>query len=484
LLDRLASEGVPVALTMSLTPTLGDMLGDDLLRARFEQHLGRLESLLRKELRRAESSPPIAAVTAFYGDRLRTARATWERHRGDLVGALVGHARAGRLDLLASAATHAYLPGLVSTPAAIARQIQVGMRAFEAQTGLRPIGFWLPECAYHPSFDAALAEHGVGYAIVEEAALRLARPRPPMGVYAPIASPSGVAFFGRDPRSSEQVWSRDLGYPGDPSYREYYRDIGFDLTGNELLGEEGPFGARVPTGLKYHRVTDSKTALADKQIYEPGRARMRAFEHAEIFVADRVAHGRELASRWPLESPPIIVAPYDAELFGHWWFEGPWFLEGVCRALARPENAQTLHATTLRQRLRRHPAMIETTPAPSTWGEGASGAVWIDASNASLWRHVHHATAIAIRTAKEARSDDSTATIEARRQLAIEAMLLQASDWPFILKTRTAEGYALARTRAHVARIRKLAAMIDEGRVDAAVVADLARRDDFLGGAP
>ncbi|MFI5301182.1 MAG: 1,4-alpha-glucan branching protein domain-containing protein, partial [Polyangiales bacterium] len=302
----------------------------------------------------------------------------------------------------------------------------------------------------------------------------------PMGVYAPIASPSGVAFFGRDPRSSEQVWSRELGYPGDPAYREYYRDIGFDLSGDELLGEEGPFGARVPTGLKYHRVTHAQASLADKQLYEAGRARMRAFEHAEQFVADRLAHARELELGWPLASPPIIVAPYDAELFGHWWFEGPWFLEGIFRALARPEIAAALHATTLRQRLRRHPAMIEATPSASTWGEGASGAVWIDATNASLWRHVHHATAIAIRMAKEARSDDAPELAAARRQLAIEAMLLQASDWPFILKTRTAEGYANARTRAHVARIRKLAAMIDAGRIDAAIVDDLARRDDFL----
>ncbi|MFI5298097.1 MAG: DUF1957 domain-containing protein, partial [Polyangiales bacterium] len=181
MLDRLAAEGVPVALTMSLTPTLADMLRDDLLNARFEQHLSRLDSLLRKEQRRAEGEPSIAAVTAFYAERLATARATWERHRGDLVGALVGHARAGRVDLLASAATHAFLPGLLSTPDAIARQIQVGMRSFEAQTGLPAVGFWLPECAYHPSFDAALAEAGVGYAIVEEAALRLARPQPPMG---------------------------------------------------------------------------------------------------------------------------------------------------------------------------------------------------------------------------------------------------------------------------------------------------------------
>jgi len=69
---------------------------------------------------------------------------------------------------------------------------------------------------------------------------------------------------------------------------------------------------------------------------------------------------------------------------------------------------------------------------------------------------------------------------DALRQMVVELLLLQSSDWPFILGMKTSAGYAEMRARAHAARIRKLRAMIEAGTIDGAALADLAARDDFL----
>src|SRR6202042_1069868 len=145
-------------------------------------------------------------------------------------------------------------------------------------------GMWLPECAYHPDIDSAMADAGVRFTIVDTHGVTRARPQPPFGEHAPILSPGGVAFFARDQESSRQVWSREEGYPGDAYYRDFYRDIGFDLPVEELMGEGGGDGARLMTGLKYFRITGKDV---DKQPYQPGVALQKAKEHAANFVFNR-----------------------------------------------------------------------------------------------------------------------------------------------------------------------------------------------------
>jgi 1,4-alpha-glucan branching enzyme len=353
------------------------------------------------------------------------------------------------------------------------------MKAFAAQTGRTATGMWLPECAYDPRFDEVLAEEGVRFTIVEEHGLTHAHPRPPGGAHAPIASPSGVAFFGRDLASGRQVWSRHEGYPGDPWYREFYRDIGFDLPEDELLGEVGPFGTRVGTGIKYHRITGPDVPLAEKDVYDPTHARERSWAHAAHFVHERRAHLRRLSPSFP-SAPPIIVAPYDAELFGHWWFEGPWFLEGVFRHLALEAVARDVEPITLGSFLRRHPHMARATPAASTWGAEGHRAVWTDPRNAHLWRHVHHGGRALVAAIDRFGDREDASTRAALRQAVVELLLLQASDWPFILRMQTAEQYAETRVREHAAALDALLAMLTNARVDDGAIRELAARDDFL----
>jgi 1,4-alpha-glucan branching enzyme len=473
--DRLAEDGVPFALTMSVTPPLAAMMKDQLLRQRFHEHLGRLETLAAQEQKRLWGDDRFAPVATFYKEHFGRMRAVWDRHEGDVVGGLVKHWDAGRLEILTCSATHCYLPGMLAAREGIRPQLELGVRGFERMVGRRPTGAWLAECAYHPSFDEEIARAGIRFTIVDTHGVTQARPRPPYGVHAPIASPGGVAFFGRDAESSRQVWSRDEGYPGDAFYRDFYRDIGFDLPESQLMGQVAGDGSRLMTGLKYFRITGKDV---EKQPYQPGIAAEKAYEHAGNFVFNRAAQVRHLASTMP--QPPIVVAPYDAELYGHWWFEGPMFLEAVFRRMH--EAGGEVEAITLREYLERHPVCVQATPSASSWGAGGYGEVWVGPEAAPTWRHVHHATRYTKRLVEEHRGAQGRRG-EALDQVIRELLLLQSSDWPFILKTGTATRYAEARMRSHLHRLRHLGHMVETGRIegeDDAWLEDVQRRDNFL----
>ncbi len=471
--DRLEREGVPFALTMSLTPPLAAMLKDDLLRQRFDDHLDRIEALAEHEMKRLWGDARFAPIATFYRDEIRRVRGVWLRHDRDVVAGFVHHWDAGSLELLTCSATHCYLPGMVPAREGIGPQIELGVKGFEALTGRKPLGMWLPECAYHPSFDADIAKAGIRFTIVDTHGVQLARPRPPFGVHAPIVSPNGVAFFGRDAESSRQVWSRDEGYPGDVFYRDFYRDIGFDLPEEELHGEVG-FGARLMTGIKYYRITGTS---AHKEPYQPGIARERATMHAKDFVLNRVKQLRHIAKTVP---NPIVMSPYDAELYGHWWFEGPMFLEALFRAMQ--DTNDEIAPITLRQYLERFPVQTEAVPAASSWGAGGYGEVWVGPEAAWSWRHVHHATRYVAWLVKTHRAVDGRRG-KALDQTIRELLLLQSSDWNFIVKTGTSTKYAERRIRAHVHRLRHLGHLVETNVTDGPDgewLDDVCSRDNFF----
>ncbi len=472
--DRLAAEGVPFQVTMTVTPPLAAMLKDELLQQRFHDHLSRLEALAEREMVRVYGDRHFAPLATFYRDELRRIRGIWDRCQGDVLAGLVRHFDAGRVELITCSATHCYLPGMLPAREGIRPQLELGVQAFEMLVGRRPSGAWLAECAYHPAFDQEIARAGIRFTVLDTHGLTLARPRPPFGVHSPVVSPSGVAFFARDVESSRQVWSREEGYPGDPFYRDFYRDIGFDLPESELMEELGPNGTRVMTGLKYHRIT-GKTV--HKQPYVPAIAEEHVRAHAKHFVEQRIEQIRGLSMTVP---HPIVVAPYDAELFGHWWFEGPMFLEHVFREMAKAEPAvSTIH---LREYLDRYPVAVHATPAGTSWGAGGYGEVWVGPEAAWSWRHVHHATRY-VKFLVDRHRGETGLRGRALDQMLRELLLLQSSDWNFIIKTGTSMKYAEARIRAHVHRLRHLGHLVETGIIegeDAEWLEDVSLRDNFL----
>lgn len=466
--ERLVNDGVNAPVTLSVSPTLAAMFADPLLRQRFVAHIDRLQGLVDRELVRTRSSPDLAHVVAFYRERLRQVRATWTRIGGDVLGALVRLERAGAIELLTTCVTHAYLPALTSS--AVRSQIELGLRTFEALAGHRPRGLWLPECGYDPSISKEIVRANVAYTVLDAHGVELAEPRPLAGMFEPILAPFGVAFFGRDPRASRDVWSREVGYPGHPEYRDFYRDIGFDLDESQLDGEVGPNGTRLMTGLKYHRVTG---VGVDKQVWNPERAEARARLDAEHFVAERM---RAFVERNDLQGRSVVVAPFDAELFGHWWFEGPSFLEHVLRTLDASKNATGLVASTLGGYLEDHAELVVAEPMASSWGEGGFGDAWLgrsldtqadsDMSPAHLIRHLRHAEKTVRRSVATCGQVGGVAG-QAMDQAIVELLLLESSDWGFMLRRGDMARYAIGRVQAHASRVERLCRLVDRGWISA-----------------
>lgn len=459
-LDNLRRDGVPFCLTLSVSPTLLNMLTDPLLLGRYRQHLDRLVDLADREVARTAGAGAEHAVAQMYQHLLRRRRRQWEAMGARLLPALARHAAEGRLELITTAATHGFLPLLAPVPQAVRAQVALAAAEFRRAFGRAPRGFWLPECGYYPGLEAVLAEHGMGYAFLETHGLLDATPAPPHGVYAPAGTAAGVAMFARDPESSRQVWSSKEGYPGDYAYREYYRDIGFDLAPEHLGPHLHPSGHRTATGLKYHRITGP---TAHKEFYDPDAAAATAARHAAHFVWCRQRQVAALAAA--MDRPPVVVAPYDAELFGHWWFEGPQWLEEVARqAAAQGEFA----FTTAPAYLARYGAAGPVQPAPSSWGDGGYYDYWLNGENHWLWRHLHHASRrMADLARRHGEADGASPVGQALRQAGRELLLAQASDWQFILRSGTQTEYARRRARAHLERFHRLHAALEGGQAPA-----------------
>lgn len=469
--DRLDGERVPCRLTVTLSPTLIEMLNDPLLRERYERSLERLIELAEKEVERTGTDPAIGPLARMYLNRFTAARAWYvDRYRRDLAGAFKRLRDAGRLELITTAATHAFLPVIaVSEPAARA-QIQTARRQFRRVFGGEPEGMWLPECGYQPGIEALLAGAGVKYFFLDAHGLLHGDPRPRRGVFAPAVTPEGVAVFGRDMESSRQVWSAKVGYPGDPDYRDFYRDIGFDLPMDYIGPYVQPTGHRKMTGIKYHRVTGGAD---DKDVYDRAAAMARVRAHAADFLLRRAEQTARVAPL--IDRPPLIVSPYDAELFGHWWFEGPEFLEEVIRGAAR----DGVELVTPRDYLNRFPDNQELRPAASTWGLRGYSEMWLDESNDWIYRHLHKA---AERMTELARAHPRAEgiTLRALNQAARELMLAQSSDWAFIMKSGSMTAYAQRRVKESLLEFTRLFEEIAAGRIDERALARLEARDNLF----
>ncbi len=469
--DRLAEEGVPVRLTMSFTPTLLAMLDDPMLQERYARYLDRLVALAEKEIERTRWRAPFHRLALFYHHRLSTARHRYSAvYQRDLIGAFRRLARRRVLELIGSCATHGFLPLLARSPSALRAQIHLGVAAFERAFRLRPQGFWLPECGYSPGCSPLLREEGIRYIITDAHSLLFAAPRPKYGVYAPAVCQSGVAVFGRDLDSSKHVWSAEEGYPGDPDYREFYRDIGYDLDyeylrGHLNCGDE----ARMPTGIKYYRITGT---TSEKQPYDPDRALDRAAAHAAHFVTERLRQVERVGAL--IDRDPLIVSPYDAELFGHWWFEGPEWLEMLLRKIQAQGGALAL--ITPSEYLGRYPTNQPIEPIESSWGAGGYSDVWLNGANDWIYRHLH-AMAERMSALADAQATPDRLTKRILNQMARELLLAQSSDWAFILKTQTHTAYAHRRLHDHFARFGALEAAVQHRQVDDAWLSRVEEQD-------
>jgi 1,4-alpha-glucan branching enzyme len=470
--EGLVRDGIPLGATVSVSPPLCEMLTDRLLQERWARYVSdRLE--LMEEERRIRTGTEFEAAAEMYYRRFRHLQNRYGRHGGEEY--LKGLRRlqdGGHLEVITSAATHALLP-LLQTPEGIHAQIEQGCRCYEKHFGSRPRGFWLPECGWEDGLDEPMERAGLEFFFLESHGVLLADPRPVHGVFAPIITPAGLAAFGRDAESSKQVWSSDEGYPGDFNYREFHRDLGYDAPYERIKPYLDPWGDRHDLGIKYHRVT-GEVPLEAKEPYRPDAARDRALEHARHFVSERCRQVREVSDS--IDRSPIIVSPYDAELFGHWWFEGPRFLDGVFRRLAEEESVRPITPV---QYMKENPVQQRAEPSVSSWGFEGYFDVWVNGNTDWMYPHLHRAEEIMVELASECQGAQG----QQRRvlnQCFRELLLAQSSDWPFLISTRGAPDYARERVRTHLQRFHRLAALIQDERVDEAALAEMEGQDNIF----
>lgn len=460
--DRLHRDNVPFRLTVSLSPPLLAMMEDSLMVERYEAYLTQLIQLATLEQARNQEQPEFAELAAMYHARWTELFALYRACECNVISKFRHYQDLGYIDIITCSATHAFLPFLKHRESMKA-QIQTGVLEYERHFGQKPKGIWLPECAYTSELSTVLKECGIQYFIVDQHGLEHATPKPNRGLSAPVMTVDGIHAFARDPESSRQVWSSHEGYPGDPDYREYYRDIGYDLGWNnpEEWDYIKPFvlknGARIHTGMKYYRISGKEE---DKAPYVPSWARHKASIHADHFLHCREQQIANL--RASHDRKPLIVSPYDAELFGHWWYEGPLWIEALFR---NPRNEQgTFAFITPGDYLKEYP-ISETVDLPfCSWGRNGYGEVWLQQENDWVYRHLHKAEDRLLHTLQQQQGHLWGHTNVAERilnQAVRELMLAQSSDWAFIMDAQTVPSYATARTERHLAQFHQLLDMID-----------------------
>ena len=471
-LKRLEEEGIHVRLTVSVTPPLVEMFNDRILMEKFERHLQRQRELASKEVERLMGDP-FYETAVWYRERFETIAGFYEGFLGrNLLNGYRHFDHNGMLEIITCGATHGFLPLMSVNEKAVEVQIAQAVRVHTGAFGKAPRGIWLPECAYYDGLDLILKRCGIEYFFMDSHGIALSSPSPKFGVFAPVFTPEGVAAFGRDPESSKQVWSSKEGYPGDGRYRDFYRDIGYDLPFEYISPYLDPIGNRGFTGFKYYKITG---AGDEKHRYDPHDAQEAARSHAQNFHFNREQQIGYLSAF--MERPPMIVSPYDAELFGHWWFEGPDFLYYFFKECHEHGVIEPINAL---QYLERYPSNQVVLPNPSSWGDRGYFDVWINGGNDWIYRHLHLMSDRMCECAQEHAQEEDPLMRRGLNQMARELLLAQSSDWAFLMTTGTASEYSVARTKEHISNFNRIYAMVTAGSIEEEWLEHLERKNSIF----
>lgn len=486
-LERLVLQGISPKVTIGLTPVLLEQLADSRFAPTLLAYLEQKSRAAREDRRafQEKQEPYLARLAGLWEELYRRTTAFFTNDlSADLISALRRLQNQGQVEILTSAATHAYLP-LLGLDADVRAQVELGTTCYQRHFRARPQGFWLPECAYRPAshwtppvegieglrpadrqgVDQFLSTTGIRYFMVDSRQLKSSPPdyerhspyRPYWVDGRGTGSSVPVAVFGRDFETTARVWQHDTGYPGDPAYLEFHKKQG-----------DG--------GLRYWRITDRRADLAYKQPYVPEWAFAQVSVHAAHFA--QVLRER-LRTHWQLTGEPgIVVAAFDTELFGHWWFEGPQWVYELLRQLAA--NAD-ITLTTCGEYLNQHPPQRTVQLRESSWGDGGDHRVWWQDGTRRLWRNLYQAECDMQSLGEQIQGkkiDRQLARI--LRQCGGELLLLQASDWPFMISTRSTPDHAQRRAAQHYDNFQRCRLMAERYMAGEAIDEEDERRLDEM----
>lgn len=444
-LGRLAERGIRFPITASLSPTLVAMLCDDYYRKKFIDYLDSVITLSRVH---AVPGGGLSDALERLADRLEDTRAYWDGARGDLASSFRALSERGALTLITTAATHALLPAYRYSPRLERLQIRTGQGVFASSFGPAPRGLWLPEMGYHAGLDETLSACGVEYTFLEAHSAYGGEGSPEHGNFMPFIAESGLVVFPRELALSGAVWAHRTGYPGDGRYREFHADYTWQMSELELsrLGL-----ARAPLGIKVHRITGDGVS---REPYDAASANKAAREHASDFMARIRARAAELGPI--LGRAPVFTLPFDMELFGHWWYEGPEFLEELALLSSAAEDMEFVTP----EELIREGVEASGRPAEGSWGRSGYFETWLNPACLVASSQIAELAARLFALSTNAR------TRRAWRQAASEVMLAQSSDWPFFISWDRFADYGRARLDEHIAAATRILAGLEAGAID------------------
>ena len=484
--ENLAGEGIAARLAIGITPVTMEQLADERFKEWFPGYLSDKCYWADRNAEEFEARGDLhlAYLARRWHDHYSYLSTKFiEHYQRDILAAFRRQQDAANIEVMTSAATHGYLP-LLREDGSIQAQIMEGISVYERHMGRRPKGCWLPECAYRPTAKWApppeisgteipyprkgveefLGENGLDYFIVDAHMLAGGDPLPVWieetetlgklwGRIRRIDAPPGtfktpyhsyfvgrkfedhppVAALIRDPETSMKVWSAAHGYPGDYAYLEFHKK-------------------HMPGDLRYWAVTDNCNDLATKRQWSPDNAGHRTDEHAGNFLWT-VKTTLQAASA--ASGQPVLVSPFDAELFGHWWHEGLWFLEKAIRWISQDPDIDL--ATPLQYLADSPPTEAIALPEGS-WGAGGKHSVWLNDETAWTWRRIHEAELDMRQLVADLGAGHDSTAAAFIRQAAVELLLMQASDWQFLITTDSAPDYAAARIDGHYTDFKKCVA--------------------------
>ena len=481
-LRRLESDGIALKANLSLSPVLLEQLTHPTFKREFPKYLERKINAAREDENyfRQSGENRYAETAVFWLHFFEQSLADFYALDQDIVAGFRHFNDTGAIEILTCTATHGYLP-LLGTDESVTAQIRTAIAVHERHLGRKPRGMWVPECGYRPAgpwqapvtadgetvqwepfprvgVEEALAEAGIEYFfvdthLVEESILftpyemmsgnlglvlhnlpahELKRKTDLEAVYRPYvvdgpqAGTRPVTIFPRDPQTGLQVWSGDTGYPADGNYLDFHKK-------------------RWPGGHRYWQVTLAQSQMELKQPYYPEEALARTQVHAQHFV-ELVSDA--LKNFFDPEQPPVLASLFDAELFGHWWFEGPLWLEQVARLFAREELPIAL--ITGSEYLAANPATVKSKLAEGSWGKNGNNEVWLNDQTSWTWSHIYRVERVMREVASGGLWRDTGWGERIAKQMARELMLLESSDWQFLITTAAARDYAEKRFNGHL----------------------------------
>lgn len=443
MLYSLKEEGVPFRLTFSISPTLCAMLQDQLLKTRFQAYMDLHLELGQKEVERLADKPELLVLATRYMNEIQENIRFYNDVCGtDILQAFNVLSNEGYVELITTTATYAFLPVYSNYPIAVGAQVETGvinhMRSFDKI----PEGFWLPDCGYYPGLEDILAKHNIRWTSLSAQSIVLSQDKPENGTYAPVKCPNGLYCFPRDYNLSSLVWSSSEGYPCDKDYREFFRDIGYDLPMEYIEPYIHEPQVRVFTGFKYWSITGN---TSEKRVYDCEKAFEKTALHAKNFLYH--VKSRTAALDSSVVNDPFYTVSFDAELFGHFWYEGVKWVENVIRFAAQDEDVVLQTPSDF---IKAGESVQTLRPAISSWGKGGFSQVWVD-SSANAWSYRHIFKALERMTELSSRFPGQK-SLKQRflNQAARETLLLMASDWPFIIHNHTSEEYARKRLVGHI----------------------------------